>query len=103
MEFRNMITGALITPTDWQLALKVGDCYEIANSTGAVGDGVRFQIFDMPTIVGELIEAAEPGYFYARGYSADCPDGEIGLVCICDPTRKLSRAEFEAALAGLTE
>jgi len=49
MEFRNMITGALITPTDWQLALVVGDCYEIANSTGAVGDGVRFQIFDMPT------------------------------------------------------
>lgn len=102
MEFRNMITGQVVRPAAWQLALAIGDYYEIAAPQGAVGDGQTFTVFDdLPPIYGQIVsdEECAPGYFLARGYSEWCPDGELGLLAVCEPTRRLTAEEFAAARA----
>lgn len=102
MQFRNIITGQLLTPSDWQAALQVGDYYEIAFPIAAAGDGQRFDIFDrMPHIYGQIEsdEECQPGFFWVRAYSTDCPRGEVGSFNICEATRKLTREDFEAARA----
>jgi len=102
MEFRNMITGQAVRPAPWQLDLKIGDYYTIAAPTAAMGDGEHFEVFDdMPPVYGEIVDDEEcaPGYFLARGYSAWCPDGELGILNICEPTRRLTAEEFTAARA----
>lgn len=89
LRFTNMLTGQSVVATDWQAALHVGDCYVIEQ--------------DDLTIYGEITEATDDaGFFWARGYSLVCPDGELGLLCVADATRQITRAEFDAAITELT-
>ncbi|MCJ7432251.1 MAG: hypothetical protein MUO77_02050, partial [Anaerolineales bacterium] len=49
-------------------------------------------------IYGEILGAAlEKGYFHARAYSVWFPKGNEGMVCVVEPTRILTRQEFEHA------
>lgn len=99
MKFRHMITGEMVEPTDWQLGLQVGDYYRTDQSVAMVGE----TIFDnIPTIYGhiESDEECEPGWFLVRAYSQWCLKGELGLMCIIEPSCKLTQEEFEAARAA---
>jgi hypothetical protein len=62
-------------------------------------DGVVYP--NLPTIYGEIVsdEDCEPGFFWVKGYSQMCPEGEIGSINTCEPARKLSKAEFNQAKA----
>jgi hypothetical protein len=96
-----MLTGELITPAAWQLALQVGDYYTIEAPIAGVGDGDRFTTFAMPPVYGriESDEECQPGYFWVRAYSQECPQGESGSFNICEATRLISAEEFAAAKA----
>jgi hypothetical protein len=53
---------------------------------------------NLPTIYGVLLEPfREKGYYHVRAYSAWCPGGEEGTLCVVEPTRILTRQEFEHA------
>lgn len=83
--YYNALTGAQVTPDTWQLKIKKGDYYEIESEC-------------FPTIYGEILEPfREIGYYRVRAYSAWCPGGQEGTLCIVEPTRILAQAEFEAA------
>jgi len=99
MQFRHMITGQPITPSDWQRALTIGDYYQIDNSVAAVGDEDTFTTYDIPTIYGQIEsdEACPPGFFWVKAYSTDCPRGETGSFNICEATRQITKEEFEQA------
>ena len=84
--YYNALTGAQVAPDAWQMRIRKGDYYEIVLES------------PFPIIYGVILEAApEKGYFRARGYSEWCPDGNEGMLCVVEPTRKLTRREFERA------
>jgi len=87
-KFFNALTGAAqVAPAEWQLQLKPGDYYVIESFVSS-----------LPAIYGQIIKPAEEkGFFRVKAYSAWCVEGEEGTLCIVEPTRKLTRAEFEAA------
>jgi hypothetical protein len=101
--FKNRITGEENSPQEWQAALHPGDCYVIECPIGYINT----TSFHQPTIYGEIIGTDDPhdlwflsqrpGYRLVKGYSLNCEDGESGLMCIVDPTRLLTREEFEEA------
>ena len=83
--YYNILMGAHVTPDDWQTKIKKGNYYEIVTEC-------------FPTIYGEVLEPfREKGYYHVRAYSEWCPDGQGGMLCIVDPTRILTREEFEYA------
>ena len=95
MNFYNQFTGETVTPTAWQQALKAGDYYIVEHPVFQVDA----QVLPAPTVYGRIRsnEGCEPGFFVVKAYSQLCPDGETGLMCICEPTRLLTRQEFERA------
>ena len=94
--FHNQITGETLVAADWQQALKVGDYYIIEHPVFMV-DGMSLPA---PTVYGRIASNAgcEPGFFLVEAHSQLCPEGETGLMCICEPTRQLTRQEFESAM-----
>lgn len=85
--YYNFLTGARVTPDDWQMKIKKGNYYEIVTE-------------NLPIIYGVILEAVrEKGYFRVRAYSAWCPYGQEGSLCVVEPTRILTRQEFERARA----
>jgi len=85
--YYNVLTGAQVYPYDWQLKLQKGSYYEIVSEC-------------FPTIYGFIFEPfREKGYFHVRAYSEWCPGGQEGTLCVVEPTRILTRQEFEAARA----
>lgn len=90
--FQNLITGQVTQTTDWQLALKPGDHYIIENPKAYVGT----RSIPMPNVYGEIIEVADNGYCKVKAFSAFCPDGELGSMCIVDPTRLITSYEFKS-------
>ncbi|MCB0207699.1 MAG: hypothetical protein KDJ52_00125 [Anaerolineae bacterium] len=101
MNFYNRITGQTVTPEPWQLELKVGDHYIIKQPKFWVGDEVGIA----PTCYGEIItntpEEDEPpypnGFFLVRAFSQWCPEGELGMFCIIEATRQITKEKFEQA------
>jgi hypothetical protein len=86
-QYYNRLTGALVYPHEWQWKLRKGDHYQIITEY-------------FPAIYGVVIEALRDiGYYTAVGYSTWYPNGTGGVLCIVDPTRLLTQAEFEAAQA----
>ncbi|GIK36603.1 MAG: hypothetical protein BroJett011_04360 [Chloroflexota bacterium] len=110
LTFFNALTGQTVTAQDWQLQLKPGDYYAIERPTAATVDAKgRVNYFDdVPTVYGQIItniaEKDEPaykfGHFLVRGFSQWCPEGELGLFNICEATRQLTEAQFNAARAA---
>lgn len=91
LTFTSMITGETVTAAPWQEALAVGDHYAILFA-------------DDLLVIGELLGVAAghgPGFFWARGYSALCPEGELGLMCVADATFAVRPAHFAAMLANI--
>ena len=86
LSYFNALTGAEVRPDEWQMKLRKGDFYEINT-----GD----QSF--PPIYGEILDGPEKGYFKVKAYSQWCPEGQQGLLCLVEPTRKITRDEFEVA------
>ncbi len=83
--YHNFLTGALVTPYDWQTKIKKGDYYEIESEC-------------IPTIYGVILEPLrEIGYYRVRAYSTWCLGGQEGKICIVEPTRILTQQEFEFA------
>jgi hypothetical protein len=83
--YYNALTGAQVTPDGWQTKIKKGDHYEIVTEC-------------FPTIYGVILEPfREIGYYRVRAYSEWCLDGQEGTLCIVEPTRILTRQEFEQA------
>lgn len=101
MKFQHIITGQLVEPSAWQQQLKIGDHYmdDHAVASTADADGNMEIWGPLPTIYGriESDEPCHPGFFYVMAFSQWCPDGELGLMCIVEPTRFLTPAEFDAA------
>jgi hypothetical protein len=83
--YYNALTGASVIPDDWQTKIKKGDYYEIVSEC-------------IPTIYGVILEPfREIGYYHVRAYSEWCPNGQEGHLCIVEPTRILTRQEFDYA------
>ena len=102
MQFTNMFTGQTITSQPRQDELRPGDHYVIEKpGMGLMGmDRTEYlKTIDDLLIHGEILDAegCDEGIFNVRAYSSYCPDGEDGIVCIAEITRKISREEFEAA------
>lgn len=106
MKFKNTITGEWVEATDWQLALKAGDYYCIAQPLVTMpNESDGWDVTLGPTVYGQIITnepereepAYLPGYFLVRTFSQWCPEGEMGGFCIVDATRQLTPAEFEHA------
>jgi hypothetical protein len=85
--YYNSLTGFNIAPEDWQERLKAGDFFELEPIEGAA----------YPTIYGEILQGIGNGYFKAVSFSKWCPSGQVGKVCLVEPTRQISKEEFEAA------
>lgn len=96
MQFVNILTGKTMTPEPWQLELKVGDFYINEKAVAALGEDI---FYSTPNIYGQIVsdEDCRPGYFWVRGYSEWCPEGELGGFNICEATRKLTEDEFNQA------
>ena len=88
LSYFNALTGAEVKPDEWQMKLRKGDFFEIDT-----GD----QSF--PPIYGKILDGPEKGYFKVKAHSQWCPEGQEGLLCIVEPTRKLTKDEFESARA----
>lgn len=85
--YYNFLTGAQVAPYDWQTKIRKGDYYEIVTE-------------NLPVIYGVILEASHTtGYFRVRAYSTWCLCGQNGIMCVVDPTRMLTRQEFEYARA----
>ena len=83
--YYNYLTGAWVYPYDWQTKIRKGDYYEIVTE-------------NLPVIYGFILEAShKTGYFRVLAYSAWCLHGQVGTVCVVDPTRMLTCEEFEYA------
>ncbi len=99
MQFYNGITGETVSSQPWQEKLKPGDCYVIDNP--AIGLLLEGQVMPIPDIqiYGQVLNAngCDAGFFNVRAYSAICPEGETGMICVMEPTRIISPAEFEDA------
>lgn len=106
MKFKHIFTGQWIEPEAWQADLQVGDHYYIEQPQAmllSTNNPDEFQSkYQTPPVYGR-IESAEncpTGYFYVEGFSQWCPEGEHGLMCIVEPSRKLTPEEFERARAA---
>ncbi len=85
----NQLLKVEMPPDDWQTKIRKGDYYEIASECFSAC---------IPTLYGEVLEPfREIGFYHTRVYSAWCLGGEDGVVCIVEPTRMLTREEFEYA------
>lgn len=95
MQYVNLFTGQPVQPADWQLRLQPGDYYIIERpQIGLVGQPA----VNGPTVYGQIIKKSRlTGLVWVKGFSDWCPEGETGLMNICEPTRRLTTAEFEAA------
>lgn len=85
MKFTNIMTGEKVTPKDWQLELKKGDYYIIETEC---------------TIYGQILKPKgkkSTGMFWVKAWSVYCPEGEVGLMNICDPTEKITKEDFDTA------
>ncbi len=83
--YYNRYMGAWALPYRWQKKIRKDNFYEIVTET-------------RPVIYGVILEASQTtGCFRVLSYSTWCPDGEKGIICIVDPTRMLTRQEFEYA------
>jgi hypothetical protein len=81
----NHMTGAWVIPYDWQTKIRKDDYYEIVTE-------------NLPVIYGVVLEASHKnGFFRVRAYSTWCLGGELGIVCVVEPTRILTIQEFECA------
>lgn len=107
MQFINIFTAQTVTPAGWQLALKPGDYYCIAQPVVAIVDlatGVaeNYGLNDVPAVYGRIEKPIPnaPGNFWVKAYSQWSPKGESGLMCICDPTHLLTEEEFSQAKAN---
>jgi len=94
-KFLNSLTGEWVTPAEWQSALKVGDYYAIHPARIVLGK----QYFPMPSVYGRITsnKGMEPGYFLVKAYSQLMPEGDVGEICICDPTHLLTKEHFKQA------
>ena len=101
MQFYNMITDQIVSPHYWQMELKPGDFYVIESPLIGVQlpDLIDVQTLVNVLIYGQILDArnCEPGFFNVIAYSAMCPNGEEGELCILDITRVINRDEFEMA------
>jgi len=87
--YYNQLVRVEMTPEDWQTKIRKGDYYEIASE--CISDCI-------PKIYGVILEPfREIGFYRVWAYSAWCPGGEEGTLCIVEPTRILTRQEFEYA------
>lgn len=105
MQFINFITGETVVPEDWRLALRPGDFYRIDRPViGALARHLQgyIDVLDDVTVYGEILNSkdCEEGFFNVHAYSTWTPIGEEGIICILEPTAKISREEFEAARAA---
>ena len=83
--YYNFLTGAWVFPYDWQAKIRKDDYYEIVTE-------------NLPVIYGVVLEAShKKGHFRVRAYSAWCLNGQEGTMCVVEPTRILTREEFEYA------
>jgi len=83
--YYNFLTGAWVLPYDWQTKIRKDDYYEIVTE-------------NLPVIYGVILEASHKnGFVRVRAYSAWCPHGQEGTLCVVGPTRILTREEFEHA------
>lgn len=90
LTFVHMVTGETTTAQPWQEALRPGDRYLL--------------IADDLVVIGEILETAEgygAGFFWVRGYSVECPQGEEGLFCCADANAPLTPEQFAAMLAEI--
>lgn len=93
MQFINTITGQISVPAPWQIKLKINDYYVVEKPFLSIGKEIYS---DLPCIYGQIIsdEGCSPGYFYSRAFSRMYPEGEIGLMNICEPSRNIPEWEF---------
>lgn len=93
MKLIHLLTRHKVETAPWQDALKVGDYYLIEKPS--LWAGAEF-FPDLPPVYGHILSAedCEPGFFWAEAFSQVCPEGEIGLFCICEASRQLTEAEF---------
>jgi hypothetical protein len=108
MQFYNWITGVEVSPQPWQEELQAGDFYVIdfpnlgvAKFEDAIGGRLEdyMQAPEGLSVYGQILNSddCEAGFFNVRAYSGMCPDGEEGLMCIMEATRKISQEEFLSA------
>jgi len=85
ISYHNFYTGARVYPYAWQMKIRKDDYFEIASEC-------------IPTIYGLILEVSHKnGSFLARVFSARCLHGEEGTFWIVEPTRILTKQEFEYA------
>ena len=83
--YYNFLTGAWVLPYDWQEQIRKGDYYEIVTE-------------NLPVIYGVVLEASHKnGHFRVQAHSAWCLNGQEGTMCVVEPTRILTKEEFEYA------
>ncbi len=83
--FIHQPTGKVITPTDWQRALKPGDHCIMQRSPE-------------PPVYMRIISAhTHPGWFVMECFTTAMPGGYADLLCIVQPTGLLTEDEFEQA------
>ena len=101
MQFYNLITDQMVSPRYSHAELKPGDYYVIEGALIGVQfpDLIDIQAQTYVLIYGQILDArnCRPGFFNVIAYSAMCPSGEEGELCILDITRVINRDEFEAA------
>jgi hypothetical protein len=102
MQFVNLLTGKTINSMPWQDELDPGSFYAIENPVIGMLNVDGFDPITIPDnviVYGEILNAdgCDEGFFNVRAYSTYCPDGEEGLFCVADATRRISREEFESA------
>ena len=101
MQFYNLIADHIVYPRYSQVELKPGNFYVIESPLIGVQfpDLIDFQAQAYVLIYGQILDArnCEPGFFNVIAYSAMCPNGEEGELCIWDITRVINRDEFEMA------
>ncbi len=83
----NALTGFQVAPQPWQKKLKAGDYYEIEPLDGSA----------FPVIYGLILKEICSGYLWVKAYSIWCVDGEEGSLCIVEPTRRITKEEFDMA------
>ena len=85
--YYNFFTGAMVYPYDWQWKLRKGDYFRILSE-------------HIVAVYGEVLETLpQKGYFRVKAYSVRIPNGHKAVLCVVDPTRILTRQEFEEAKA----
>ena len=106
MKFVNMLTKEERFSEPWQDELQPGDCFvneqPVAGVIEADGTAKQFDTSKWPIIYCEIVKPAHaPGFFWVKAYSAWEPQGEMGVQCILDARRKITREEFTKAVEAL--